>query len=239
MGTIEKPNTFSAGAVVVAAEHNANFDTIYTEFNGNINGANIDVISTAGKVSGASFTGLANIPSGAGVIPSANVGNTFPTGGIIMWSGSIATIPSGWALCNGSNGTPDLRDKFIVGAKQDDSGTAKTNVTGSLTQTGGAATDSITLTSAELPSHTHDIQQTYWTGEGGNGRTTLGSADYVSTPSTFHFANKSGSFASKVSDESLNLSSEGKITASSTGTGSAFTVDILNPYYALAFIMKT
>jgi hypothetical protein len=41
---------------------------------------------------------------------------TIPVGGIIMWSGSIGTIPTGWALCNGSNGTPNLQDKFIVGA---------------------------------------------------------------------------------------------------------------------------
>jgi hypothetical protein len=39
-----------------------------------------------------------------------------PSGGIIMWSGAIANIPTGWALCDGSNGTPDLRDKFVMGA---------------------------------------------------------------------------------------------------------------------------
>lgn len=39
-----------------------------------------------------------------------------PTGIITLWYGSIASIPSGWTLCNGSNGTPDLRNKFIVGA---------------------------------------------------------------------------------------------------------------------------
>ena len=62
----------------------------------------------------------------------------------MMWSGTIATIPSGFALCDGSNNTPDLRDKFIVGAKQDDgvgaASTAKSNVTGSLTTSGGSAT---------------------------------------------------------------------------------------------------
>jgi hypothetical protein len=42
--------------------------------------------------------------------------SAFPTGGIILWSGSIASIPSGWALCNGSNGTPDLTDRFVIGA---------------------------------------------------------------------------------------------------------------------------
>lgn len=41
---------------------------------------------------------------------------TVPVGGIIMWSGAIASIPAGWALCDGSNSTPDLRDRFIVGA---------------------------------------------------------------------------------------------------------------------------
>jgi hypothetical protein len=42
--------------------------------------------------------------------PNSNV----PAGGIIMWSGTIASIPVGWALCNGANGTPDLTDKFII-----------------------------------------------------------------------------------------------------------------------------
>jgi hypothetical protein len=60
-----------------------------------------------------------------------------PKGLIMMWYGSIASIPQGWALCNGDNSTPDLRDKFVVGATSDDSGTAKTNVTTALTQSGG------------------------------------------------------------------------------------------------------
>ena len=63
---------------------------------------------------------------------------TIPIGGIIMWSGTVASIPANWALCDGNNSTPDLRDRFIVGAKQDDAGVAKTNVTGSLTQSGGS-----------------------------------------------------------------------------------------------------
>jgi len=40
--------------------------------------------------------------------------NVVPKGAILLWSGSIASIPNGWALCNGSNGTPDLRNRFIV-----------------------------------------------------------------------------------------------------------------------------
>lgn len=56
---------------------------------------------------------------------------------IIIWHGSIASIPSGFILCDGNNGTPDLRDKFIVGAKEDDGGVAKTNIYGALSQSGG------------------------------------------------------------------------------------------------------
>lgn len=45
---------------------------------------------------------------------SSNSNSGMPTGGIIMWSGTIASIPAGWSLCDGSNGTPDLTDKFII-----------------------------------------------------------------------------------------------------------------------------
>lgn len=69
-----------------------------------------------------------------------------PSGLIGMFSGLIANIPSGWVLCNGSNSTPDLRDKFVVGARQDDAGVAKTNITGSLTQSGGALGHTHTFT---------------------------------------------------------------------------------------------
>lgn len=46
-------------------------------------------------------------------------GYVMPTGGIIMWSGAKNDIPHGWALCDGNHGTPDLRDRFIVGAGKD------------------------------------------------------------------------------------------------------------------------
>ena len=50
---------------------------------------------------------LQNAPTSAPAIPS---------GGIILWSGSTGSVPSGWYLCDGTNGTPDLRNSFIVGA---------------------------------------------------------------------------------------------------------------------------
>src|SRR5262245_42538599 len=62
-----------------------------------------------------------------------------PIGVIVMWSGDIASIPTNWALCDGTLNAPgpDLRDKFVVGATQDDAGVAKTNIEGSLKQSGG------------------------------------------------------------------------------------------------------
>ena len=89
-----------------------------------------------------------------GQVPQANLPGSFtgiPTGCIVMWSGSIATIPSGWALCDGVNGTPDLRDRFIVGAGS----------TYTPTDTGGSTTTSShALTIDELPSHNHSFTYT-------------------------------------------------------------------------------
>ena len=45
---------------------------------------------------------------------NGNANSSMPAGGIIMWSGTIASIPAGWALCDGASGTPDLTDKFII-----------------------------------------------------------------------------------------------------------------------------
>lgn len=70
-------------------------------------------------------------------------GGSVPAGVICMWSGSSAEIPAGWVLCDGSNNTPDLRGRFVVGA-----GGAY-----DVGDTGGA--DSVALTTAQMPSHSH------------------------------------------------------------------------------------
>ncbi len=74
-------------------------------------------------------------PSGGG---GSGGNDSVAVGTIAMWSGTIATIPTGWALCDGNNGTPNLLDKFVIGASDDDSGNAVTGVTGGPTQTGGS-----------------------------------------------------------------------------------------------------
>lgn len=93
----------------------------------------------------------------------------FVTGMILMWSGTISTIPAGWNLCDGTNGTPDLRDRFVVGATQDNLSEAKTNITGSLTKSGGSTdtqdggainqkTSGTALTINQLPKHKFTYQ---------------------------------------------------------------------------------
>jgi len=69
----------------------------------------------------------------------------FKTGMIILWSGSIVTIPTGWHLCDGTVGTPDLRNRFVVGAGD----------TYNPANTGGEATHVLSI--AEMPIHHHHI----------------------------------------------------------------------------------
>lgn len=69
-----------------------------------------------------------------------------PKGAIILWSGAIADIPDGFALCNGSNGTPDLRNSFVVGADADVSGEAKSTYETVSKQSGGSKTHTHSFT---------------------------------------------------------------------------------------------
>ena len=75
------------------------------------------------------------------------MGKVVPVGAIMMWAGSAAELPDGYALCNGQNGTPDLRSRFVVGLNPSD-GDYDT-----IGKTGGAKT--VTLTEAQMPSHSH------------------------------------------------------------------------------------
>ena len=142
----------------------------------------------------------------------ATVGATIPAGLISMWSGSIGSIPSGWYLCDGANGTPDLRDRFVVGAGS----------TYSVAATGGAADAVVvshnhTATSVvtETP-HTHNIA-------GGFG--TSGA-----------FGALAGTGASVVSG---STSTGITVATTNASAGVSGTNANLPPYYALAYIMKS
>ena len=86
--------------------------------------------ATAVTGDGSGLTGIEGVPSGV----------------IAMWSGTVANVPSGWNICDGTNSTPDLRERFIVGSATDSGATYDVGDTG-----GGTAT----LTEDNLPSHAH------------------------------------------------------------------------------------
>ena len=97
---------------------------------------------------------------GHGANPSWGIINSVPSGLIAMWHGALANIPTGWALCDGNNGTPNLVAKFVRGIH------TSTSAPGT---TGGA--DTHTLTTAELASHSHSHSHTI---TGGSAATTQG-----------------------------------------------------------------
>jgi hypothetical protein len=74
-----------------------------------------------------------------------------PSGAIAIWHGLIASIPTGWYLCNGSNGTPDLRDKMIRAATGD--AAPSPTVLGA----GASGSNSVTMSADQLPTHNHQV----------------------------------------------------------------------------------
>lgn len=152
-------------------------------------------------------------------IPSNGGNNGVPVGAIVMWSGTIASIPSGWALCDGTSGTPDLTDRFIVGANQDSGGQSVTTITGSETKTGGNK-------DAVVVSHSHSVT------DPGH------SHSFTAVLNSVNSASQDGS-----NDREPDPESPGATSSSFTGisigtTGVSGDNQNLPPYYALAFIMK-
>ncbi len=165
-----------------------------------------------------------------------------------MWSGSSSNIPSGWLLCNGSNGTPDLRDRFIVGA-------GSSYGVGNI---GGEATHA--LTTAEMPSHNHTFT-------GASHTHTLNLSGLTCSSAGEHnhttYIPKSSNRVTRVTSVESSNTGSGSITGDTdlagahthtitgngtldaataggnigyTGFGSAH--ENRPPYYALCFIMK-
>ena len=146
-----------------------------------------------------------------------------PSGVIVLWSGSIGSIPAGWYLCNGNNGTPDLRNRFIVGAGS----------TYAVDATGGS-TDAIVV------SHTHTASSVV---------TDPGHDHDMKVPTSYGLAGFSGALAGAAGSQNPQGNVAGSIVMTSETTGITVATTItsagnsgtnanLPPYYALCYIMK-
>jgi hypothetical protein len=135
--------------------------------------------------------------------------SAFTSGMILLWSGSIVSIPAGWYLCDGSNSTPDLRDRFIVGAGS----------TYAVNATGGSA-------NAIVVSHTHTAT------DSGHTHTIT-----VANQSNVNDSTSGGDLRPQVSSTTLTTAT-GTANITVASAGSSGTNANLPPYYALAYIMK-
>lgn len=175
-----------------------------------------------------------------------NAQYTFVRGMIMLWSGKgEKTIPNGWALCDGKTyqidgetvKTPDLRDKFVMGAKYEPSGSEELGTHLNVGATGGA--DKVALTVAQMPAHNH-------TGTTGSGLTTL--PDLHKPLNTTGFPDGSVESSSGSNDENgrraywrgnsdiARFSHTHNFTTASIGGGEAH--ENRPPFYVLAYIMK-
>ena len=160
---------------------------------------------------------------------------TVPVGGIIMFSGTISSLDAAWAICDGTNGTPNLTDTFVMGtATQSEIGdtggsadaivvnhthTASTNSAGSHNHTGSTSS---------AGNHRHSITSGSGTSSGGR------AADTSNTGATI-YTNYAGAHTHSFTTNSTGSHSH---TVTVNGAGSSGTNANLPPYYKLAYIMR-
>lgn len=184
----------------------------------------VDAKISSGVASGSGITRSVSTNSDL-LATTAFVHDILPYGSIIMWYGSTSNVPTGWALCDGAGGiTPDLRDRFVIGAS---TGTT-TTVTGSPTQSGGSKdavvvshSHSITGTANTAGSHVHTLSNV-------QGAVGAGFGYGASNDNTAVIVN-----STDAAGEHFHT-----LTGTADTTGVSGTNANLPPYYALCFIMK-
>ena len=137
----------AAEVAVTAASDNVDHHIVFADGTTNNQGLQADTdfkynpstnTLTVGTISATNFSGIPD---------------SFPSGGIIIWSGAANSLPNGWSLCDGQNGRPDLRNRFVIGAS---AGTGDTTYPGlSVNATGGSANATLVSHSHTVDSHTH------------------------------------------------------------------------------------
>ncbi len=117
------------------------------------------------KKEGFDYRRYAALPGSNNMVLTDGNGNLssiqFPKGIIVIWNGLSTSVPEGWALCDGTQGTPDLRGKFVLGVNPNSENTTYRTIGGA----GGSETN--TLTVAQLPAHTHMYRTNMYLGAGG------------------------------------------------------------------------
>lgn len=137
------------------------------------------------------------------------VDNRLPGGVIVMWSGKIQTIPQGWVLCDGNNGTPNLSDSFVLGYGKKE-----------LHATGGA--ESVELTVAQMPQHSHTGETSFKVNE-----------PVFATERIFsNWPSANRKYANKTNPVNV------KPVLNLKPTGNGQPHDNMPPFYVLAYIMK-
>ena len=171
----------------------------------------------------------------AKLYPQASPQSNIPSGIIVMWSGVAVAVPSGWYLCDGQNGTPDLRNRFIVGAGS----------SYEVGNTGGS--DSVTLTTEQLPSHSHgntfeiDLSNLKCASAGKHSHTVTGAYGWVNAEYGTGTEPPRESRTMNTSEDGAHthkITGNASITGSISNTGGGQSHENRPPYYALCFIMK-
>jgi len=174
-----------------------------------------------------------------------NAQYTFVRGMIMLWSGTIATIPAGWHLCDGTNGTPNLMDRFVVCASTDNINdplhyyTPGPNYANP--EIGGAEYHrhhcTVTLQAGDLPAHRHAFS--------GDDMLKEGCYNTAMNNETAHPAGNCGATGTETGKNYLTdndiYATDGTLVNAATSKTLAFytaSSDALPPYYALAYIMK-
>ncbi len=137
-----------------------------------------------------------------------------PEGTIVVWAGTIATIPNGWALCDGLDGRPDLLDQFVRGVN-----TAVTEAGA----TGGQTI--ITLITTQLPSHGHTTTEANHFHQNTRGNVATAGGGVLTG---------SGNLTSSIQTEPTSLS----LGANTSSAGSSNSHNNVPPFFEIAYIIK-
>jgi|TARA_Y100000015_G_scaffold37406_1_gene39327 hypothetical protein len=227
-----------------------------------VNNINATGIVTAISYSGITTSMISDYGGGLG-----GGGDSFPTGGIILWSGAANNIPTGWVLCDGQNSTPDLRNRFVVGAgdayavdatggSADATLVSHTHGSGNL-GTGNAGSHSHSGNTNNTGDHSHSGNTNNtgshahrWGTDDNDGASGAGNPDANGGQTWKAWTDDQGAHSHNINtnnsgshSHNINTNNTGdhshNVSGDTASSGSSATGANLPPYYALCYIMKS